>query len=328
MSVRVPPTQTQRPSLEDGDEVCYLLLHLGVPHQEIWPPSAVERDILRSAKIAGRQMDVTVWAAALLWGEHAFESGLRYLMRFPRWRRDDARASRIGESVLYAVSLVCGPVFEMKEMVAVFGIPAAVAREKETLRLNGLLQTNVARGFDIEALYFPASTLGEAFYLSQLHVDAAWKIAPLLVQDEPLYRATRFLKASQEGFHVWAGESEVLDHMDCAATTGAEQTSFERALQDAFKAVEAVVGDPPKDDRKFFRKIRKAGLDPHQELGYPDAMELHRVIRDMNEARDKKAAHGSTKPRPITIGELLDYQACARHVVSRAVEHKLGHPIP
>lgn len=91
--------------------------------------------------------------------------------------------------------------------------------------------------------------------------------------------------------------------------------------------MEAVVGDPPKDDHKFCRNIRDAGLDPHEELGYPDAMELHSVIRDMNEARDKKAAHGSTKRRESAIGELLNYQACARHVVWGAVEHQLGHPM-
>ena len=54
---------------------------------------------------------------------------------------------------------------------------------------------------------------------------------------------------------------------------------------------------------------------------------LHTVIREMNEARDKKAAHGSTPHRTITGGELMEYQVCAHLVVWAAIENKLDERI-
>jgi len=98
---------------------------------------------------------------------------------------------------------------------------------------------------------------------------------------------------------------------------------MENALQNAFKAVEAILGDPPNDDRKFFSKIKAIGLDPNEEVGRVAKTPLHKIIRDMNFARDKKSAHGSTQYRTITVSDLMEYQACARYIILAAIEKQL-----
>ena len=104
-------------------------------------------------------------------------------------------------------------------------------------------------------------------------------------------------------------------------------TRAENALVNAFKAVEALIGDPPSDDRKFFAKLRSVGVDPFQNAGYPISVPLHERIRELNRARDKKGAHAKTSAIPITYYELMDLQLCARLVVVRALERKLCRSI-
>ena len=214
------------------------------------------------------------------------------------------------------------------ETTSVFRVPANLVRDIKSVPVDKLARIEETRVPDERILEFPKVALGAAVYISYQQVDAAWKIMPALFKHEELYRAARFLKTSQDHFHVGSGQiAEVLDNPNSAAASGFEQNMLENALQNAFKAVEAVLGDPPKDDGKFFPKIRAIGLDPNKEVGYLNKMPLVKVIRNMNEARDKKAAHGSTTHRTITIGEMMEYQHCARFVVWVAIESKLGQRI-
>jgi len=100
------------------------------------------------------------------------------------------------------------------------------------------------------------------------------------------------------------------------------ETKVETALQNAFKAIEAVIGDPPKDDRKLALKLRNIGLDFQEEVGYGNKDKLGQLIRKINLERDRKAAHGSTSPRTIRIVDMMEYQACARYIVIAALEHE------
>jgi len=99
---------------------------------------------------------------------------------------------------------------------------------------------------------------------------------------------------------------------------------LETALQNAFKAIEAVIGDPPKDYRKLERKLKEHDLEFDEKVGYGSKKSLGQVIRDMNKLRDKKSAHGITSPRAIKILDMLEYQACARHIVMSALENAVS----
>ena len=66
------------------------------------------------------------------------------------------------------------------------------------------------------------------------------------------------------------------------------------------------------------------GLDPDFDLGEPATLPLHEIIRKMNEDRDRKVAHGSTRYRTIVLRDLLNYQVVAHLVVMSAIDRKLG----
>jgi len=114
---------------------------------------------------------------------------------------------------------------------------------------------------------------------------------------------------------------------DLVVESGWEQSRFENALISSFKVIEAIIGDPPGDDRKFHRKLRSIGVDPHELVGYRDKKPIHEVIREMNIARDKKSADGSTPDRSIAVANMLGYQACSRYVLIYALENYLGEEL-
>jgi hypothetical protein len=278
---------------------------------------------VRAAKKAGQAIGIKVWPVSITWDDDC--GTFRYMFRFPRYKREDKQALQIAESLLFAISLVHGPDIEGYEPALVFRVPAAIVRNAESIPLDKLVQVEEAREPPHRTLVFPAQTLGITFQIPDFSVNTAWKVMPVLYCDETLSRAARFLKASQDDFYIWPGDMEYLIYNSTlAASTGSEQSNIENALQNAFKAIEAIIGDPPKDDGKFFSRIRSTGLGPNDAVGYTSKRPLHEVIRAMNEARDKKSAHGSTPDRIITIAEMMEYQACAHLVVWAAIECKLG----
>jgi len=309
-----------QPPVPDTNRVCYLLLHLGVPSHFYVPLKTP----LIAAKRAGKAIGIIIWPICLTSKDNK-EVHVRYLFRFPYWRRDDKCAFRIGESFLFAVSAIFGPLTAFKEMVSVFRIPQLLVLDKKKLLIDELIQLEESRLDSERFIAIPDITFSTTMYISHFNVEAAWKITPILLKYEALYLAVRFLKSSINDFYVWPGEiDDVIYEPDLSARSGMEQSIFENALQNAFKAIEAVIGDPPKDDRKFFGKLNAIGLDPNTQVGYTCKLPLNKVIREMNMARDKKAAHGSTTKRRITTGELLEYQMCARTVVMAAIKTKLS----
>src|SRR5262249_22105517 len=85
--------------------------------------------------------------------------------------------------------------------------------------------------------------------------------------------------------------------------------------------------DPSKDDRSFFATLQRIGINPTEEAGYLHKIPIFEMIRRMNEARDKRSAHGSTRNRKISAAELLDFQACAEVIVAAAIEQARGGPL-
>jgi hypothetical protein len=281
-----------------------------------------------AAKRAGKLFGIKVWAIRL-----ALKKGdignYRYVFGLPSLKRDDACAIRFAEAFMNAFSLAFGPLVDMRETAAlVFPVAANTLRGKEHMFIEELVQIEESRPWHERTLEFPPSELAATFLTDESYFELAWKMTPVIFKVESLGRAVQFLRASQDDFYVWPGQiDEVRNELGTLAKTGFEQSKLENALQNAFKSIEAVIGDPPKDDTRFFAKIREIGLDPDEEVGYTEKYPLHQVIRDMNKARDKKTAHGSTRQRGITIAEMLEFQACAHYIVMSAIRNKLDREI-
>lgn len=341
------------PFRQDGG-TCYLLLNIPGPGGFSSGKPEVIAGEVKLANGAGRALGFRVRVARVAWQEG--DSMLRYFFWFPRYRRDDSKAQRISECLLYALALVHGPVEPEDESALVLPVPAAVLRGAETIEGEKLLEVvpdgplgkpgpfqltdltderKVVEEWPLgnDAALFWKRILRSTFGWPHDYFDAAWKIAPVLMADEKLYSAVRFLKASQDDFYVYpGGVVEVLGTPEVSPATGFEQSRLENALQNAFKAIEALLGDLPRDDNKLFAKMTSIGLDPQEEVGHARDLgqhgtRLYEFLRKMNKARDQRAAHGSTTDRKITVFEMLDYQACARFVVWSAVERELGGPI-
>lgn len=326
MGVRVLTRQPKYPPVKDCNRVCYLLLHVCVPSRISPPPSVRHLEGIKSAQRAGEALGVKIWPLRVTWEDG--RGNFRYFFRFPRYQKDDKEAQRVGECFLYALALAHGPFMPTDETASVFRVPAEVVRNARAVPMDRLVEIEEAQPYYSRTLEFPLLSLGTVFSTTGDRFDAAWKITPALRANERLYRSVHFLKASKDDFFVWPGQiEEVISSPESTAATGFEQTKLENALQNAFKAIEAILGDPPKDDTRFLAKIRSIGLDPGEEVGFTEKAPLHTVIRKMNEARDKKAAHGSTSQRIITISEMLEYQTCADLVVWAAVESELREQI-
>jgi len=200
--------------------------------------------------------------------------------------------------------------------------------DRDHISVDDLVSLEEARDAQNRMVSFPNVTIATTISISSDRVEAAWRVASITFNNEPLFEATRFLKRSHDNFYVYPGEiPEVISDPGMSALTSYDQTRFEDALQNAFKAVEAIIGDLPKDDSKFFQRLRQIGVNPHEKVGFGKKRPLHQAIRDMNRARDKKAAHGSTRSRTIYVLELLDFQACSEHVVTTAIETTRGSTI-
>ena len=127
--------------------------------------------------------------------------------------------------------------------------------------------------------------------------EHAWRIAATSFGSPALFDALRFMRRSYDNFYVWPGQiRDVAWDVDGGPNTGSGQSRFEEALHSAFKAIEAIIGDPPRDDRRLFEKLRAIGIDPDEEVGYAEKEKISAVIRSMNTARDKKARTGAPQP--------------------------------
>lgn len=154
-------------------------------------------------------------------------------------------------------------------------------------------------------------------------LDYVWYIVPYMVENKSLMDAAHFYKESIG--RVWIADDDVFNIMADNSNIPKLQTEkahVETAYQNAFKAIEAIIGEPPKDKRKLRAKLLAAGIDPDEEAGYelygmkPGKETVLKKLADMHQTRDKKAAHGKTSiPRIIGYCELKDKQALARHIL-------------
>jgi hypothetical protein len=310
--------------LADAKGIAYLLMYLGVPSDRLPSPDRASLKCVDSARRAGAASGFEVWPAALVGKDSP--AHFRYFFSLPDGSRDDGSAIRFAESILYAARLIKGPMFEAFRLPLAFPLPTELLADGRILETESLVRVVADGALGEWELNGLRSDLNTVWYFEDAAVDMAWSFAPLVFGKRNFYDALRFLMASQDRWHVWPGEVDGVLARPGVPITGAEQNIFEDALLNDYKAVEAILGDLPADDRRLGAKLHAIGEDPDEDVGYDHQMSLLTALREMNDARDKRAAHGSTRNRTITTRDLMDFQMLAQRTVWGALEHELGTP--
>jgi len=301
-------------------KVEYLLLHLGVPSPQ-HPPSTKH---VSSSNRAANHMGIKLQRISLDY-EKGSHTTHRYMFRFPYFRRDDKAAVWIAESVIYATNITCHPFGDPHEPAFVLPIPSAMSKDIANLTVRDLIDLEERRAPLLRSVEYPRLSIGAVTQMIDQCVSAAWTAAIALFDRECFHRAARFLKESQDEFYVWPGQyAAVLADEEASPQTGWERTRIENALLLAFKSAEALIGDPPKNDRKLKRKIGALGINPYEPIGHPTQMPLYKFIRKFSKDRDTVAAHGSLAAANIKTRDMFLYQDCARYLLMSAIEHHLG----
>lgn len=226
---------------------------------------------------------------------------------------DDNLAQRFADAVMSALALIYGP--------ATDDTPKAIGIPEDIIRKDGFIKTKdiVAEGI-VSETYFK---LWQSVGVPSVVLDHVWRIVPYIVESKSLMDAAHFYKESIG--RVWIADDDVFNIMVDNSNIPESQTErarVETAYQNAFKAIEAVIGEPPKDERKLKMKLLGAGINPDEKVGYnlyemkPGKETILKKVVDMHQNRDKMAAHGKTiTPRTIGYCELKDKQALARYIL-------------
>jgi len=294
----------------------YLLLHLFTSCDYILPHHVVIEDLADS----GQSMEIYFWS------KHFIDdpSKHRIVFWFNDQRRDNENATLIAEGILLLVEVFGGPAFDLRDSHVAY--PFIVPKDMHMSNLDMSDDAySVKSLFDDSMSMLTECMMGTGVYLGDRYVSVALKTLPILLQDKQVALAASFLSVAQHDFYVCRGRhKESIDEGDWKPSRLSEMAYWESAFQNAYKAVEALIGDPPKCNDKFKAKLLAEGLDPDELGGYTEKRRLADVIRNMNDIRDKRAAHGATRTRGITLCEMIEYQQCARYVVQHAIQRRYG----
>ena len=239
----------------------------------------------------------------------------RFIFYLDGGTRDDERA----EAFVHAVHLSLTLIYDISEEGLSIPIPKESIKRGEFVRID-----DVAGYIGSDDYFSVMQSLGVPVEV----LNSVWRIAPVIAQNQSLIIATSYYRESMG--QAWVPDDDVLGIMTYGLDiplTPAAKASVESAYQNAFKAIEAVIGEPPSDERKLRLKLRGVGIDPGQQVGYdrygmkPGKEAVLKKLRDMHRSRDKIAAHGKTRTkRVLGYCELKDKQALARHIIFSHME--------
>ena len=174
-----------------------------------------------------------------------------------------------------------------------FPLRSSQLRRSRSISLEAIV-SEVESTADTRAIFSNALIAGSYGFSTHM-VALAIRACPVLLRNEELRFAAAFFCVSMHDFYVSPGGlRDALDDGDRIPTRAAELASWEASYQNSYKCIEAVIGDPPRDESRYRAKLLAAGLDPEEEVGYQTKAKVADVIREMNRLRDTRVAHGST----------------------------------
>ena len=294
----------------------YLLCDLGVPGDEATGEPKYFRINLPKANLCARSVFLLDKKQSIPTSISDCHNG-RFVFWFRDGSRDDERAQTISDALLANIELlyqiaVVGP----HESPKAYWLERSMFCEDVFLKKDQFIKTKPSLYIRLNrSVTFPRST-----------VKSAWTILPITLQ-QPYFDAVHFYQASIREY-CFIGDSigEVLNGYLKSPTSRSDYVRAENAVLNAFKAIEAIIGDPPKNEAKYRQKLEKVGISPDELVGFTGysgiegKQPIGNKIRKFNYLRDKKAAHGrSAIDRRITFYEIMDIQACAQAVIQIAI---------
>jgi hypothetical protein len=300
----------------------YILLHQAAALNSGIPSSKVLGAMVEIEKKLGMKM----WSWPVFSEQERSRKWARHRIFFttPKGGRDDSFAARLSENILLLCELFYGPLYMMTDKY--YALPFRFTRFRKNA---GIHLTSLSR--EVE------STLKEShvIFIDQLiqgfssipedTLTLALRALPLVQSNESLRIATAFISKAQHDFYVYPGQiREAIHDGDWIPTGAYELAQWEAAFHNSYKAVEAIIGDPPRDDQRFRAKLIAMGIEPSEQVGYGKKEPISKVIRDMNHLRDTRVAHGSTRNRGIRLNQMVEFTQCASYVVRQALEQAYG----
>ncbi|MBN1320395.1 MAG: hypothetical protein JXA87_06070 [Thermoleophilia bacterium] len=236
------------------------------------------------------------------------------------------QAERVANAVLAIMATTQSTMMDPREFVPV-PIPPTLW-PVHTLQVSELL---ASLGIDFEsrshysyAQFHPAcASLTDRSILPGIDWPEATKALVRFFNDPGLLRGAMYFAASI-GVFCFLGDDmiEASGDREKAPLTLLSQVDAETAIWLAYKAVEAILGQLPSDQRKLEHRLILEGFGdfepgPRGQSAIVLAQELMTFTWD----RDKRVAHGSMNPhrgQPITYFEVMDYQ----YLVSALIRHR------
>lgn len=106
------------------------------------------------------------------------------------------------------------------------------------------------------------------------------------------------------------------------AKTSDEKLKMESSVLNAFRSVEALVGEPGQAERLKDR-MRRLGINPDALARFEDKRPIYQEISWLQELRDSTSAHGMRRRRqPLSYFEVLRAQELAKALLDFAIESR------
>lgn len=163
--------------------------------------------------------------------------------------------------------------------------------------------------------YFGTSTIENYESLKQTIrlVVPAW-------EDSKVYKAISFLYKSVKELGVdlcdWR-ENGYDESFETYINDGARESAF----QNAYKAVEAILGDlggERKRENRIIMRLRDVGINPNRHMSLRGET-LKELLAKYALTRDKITAHGSVSKRRLPLAEIIGLQADARYILLKSI---------
>ncbi len=156
-------------------------------------------------------------------------------------------------------------------------------------------------------------------------ITKCFSCLPCVVASLDLFNACHFYRESLGNFEfVGDAITEVLQEPEGYPETKELQVKAETALHSAYKAIEAIVGEPGRNKRRNEQRLQEWGINPYKRVGFGSRrMPLLSKLLRLQQLRDSAVAHGKrTRGKPITYYEIMDAQYLAQAVILEAIDYQ------